>query len=84
MEMIELDREILVQVREQWKINEKIKNKYWWLQVGMTVLLSEQNSKFAIKHADRAYIVDNGAIKYQGSISELEQNEEIKKRYFAV
>jgi len=51
---------------------------------GMTVLLSEQNSKFALKHADRAYIVDNGAIKYQGSISELEQNEEIKKRYLAV
>ena len=51
---------------------------------GMTVLLSEQNSKFALKHADRAYIVDNGAIKYQGSISELEQNEEVKKRYLAV
>jgi branched-chain amino acid transport system ATP-binding protein len=51
---------------------------------GMTVLLSEQNTKFALKHADRAYIVDNGAIKYQGSIAELEQNEEIKKRYLAV
>jgi len=50
----------------------------------MTVLLSEQNSKFALKHADRAYIVDNGAIKYQGSISDLEQNEEVKKRYLAV
>lgn len=51
---------------------------------GMTVLLSEQNTKFALKHADRAYIVDNGAIKYEGSITELEQNEEIKKRYLAV
>jgi branched-chain amino acid transport system ATP-binding protein len=51
---------------------------------GITVLLSEQNSKFALKHADRAYIVDNGAIKFQGSISDLEQNEEVKKRYLAV
>jgi branched-chain amino acid transport system ATP-binding protein len=51
---------------------------------GMTVLLSEQNTKFALKHADRAYIVDNGSIKYAGSIAELEQNEEIKKRYLAV
>jgi branched-chain amino acid transport system ATP-binding protein len=51
---------------------------------GMTVLLSEQNSKFALKHADRAYIVDNGAIKYEGSISDLEQNKEVKKRYLAV
>ncbi len=51
---------------------------------GMTVLLSEQNTKFALKHADRAYIVDNGAIKYEGSIAELEQNDEVKKRYLAV
>jgi len=51
---------------------------------GMTVLLSEQNTKFALKHADRAYIVDNGSIKYDGSIEELEQNKEVKKRYLAV
>ena len=51
---------------------------------GITVLLSEQNTKFALKHADRAYIVDNGAIKFEGSIAQLEQNEEIKKRYLAV
>jgi branched-chain amino acid transport system ATP-binding protein len=51
---------------------------------GMTVLFSEQNTKFALKHADRAYIVDNGAIKFEGSIAQLEQNEEIKKRYLAV
>jgi branched-chain amino acid transport system ATP-binding protein len=51
---------------------------------GMTVLLSEQNTKFALKHADRAYIVDNGSIKFEGSIEELEENEEIKKRYLAV
>ena len=57
---------------------EVIKNE------GMTVLLSEQNTKFALKHADRAYIVDNGSIKYEGSIAELEKNEEIKKRYLAV
>ena len=51
---------------------------------GMTVLLSEQNTKFAFKHADRAYILDNGSIKYEGSITELEQNEEIQKQYLAV
>jgi branched-chain amino acid transport system ATP-binding protein len=53
-------------------------------QEGMTVLLSEQNVKFALKHSDRAYIVDNGHIKYQGSIANLEKDEEIKKRYLAV
>jgi branched-chain amino acid transport system ATP-binding protein len=53
-------------------------------QEGMTILLSEQNSKFALRHADRAYIVDNGAVKYDGTIRELEANEEIKRRYLAV
>jgi branched-chain amino acid transport system ATP-binding protein len=51
---------------------------------GVTILLSEQNLKFALKHAERAYIVDNGAIKYRGSIQELERNEEVKKKYLAV
>lgn len=53
-------------------------------QEGMTVLLSEQNVKFALKHCDRAYIVDNGHIKYEGSIADLKKDEEIKKRYLAV
>ena len=53
-------------------------------QEGMTVLLSEQNVKFALKHSDRAYIVDNGHIKYEGSIEDLQKDEEIKKRYLAV
>ena len=51
---------------------------------GMTVLLSEQNVKFSLKHSDRAYIVDSGHIKYQGTIKELEKDEDVKKRYLAV
>jgi branched-chain amino acid transport system ATP-binding protein len=51
---------------------------------GMTVLLSEQNVKFSLKHADRAYIVDSGHIKYHGSIADLEKDEDVKKRYLAV
>lgn len=51
---------------------------------GTTVLLSEQNVKFSLKHSDRAYIVDNGHIKYQGTIEELEKDEDVKKRYLAV
>jgi branched-chain amino acid transport system ATP-binding protein len=51
---------------------------------GTTVLLSEQNVKFSLKHSDRAYIVDNGHIKYQGTIEDLGKDEEVKKRYLAV
>ncbi len=53
-------------------------------QEGITVLLSEQNVKFALKHSDRAYIVDNGHIKYHGSVAELQNDEDIKKKYLAV
>ncbi len=51
---------------------------------GLTVLLSEQNVRFSLKHSDRAYVLDSGHIKYSGSIQELDSNEEIKKRYLAV
>jgi branched-chain amino acid transport system ATP-binding protein len=51
---------------------------------GITILLSEQNVKFALKHSDRAYIVDNGHIKYHGTIAELSKDEEITKKYLAV
>ena len=53
-------------------------------QEGVTVLLSEQNVKFALKHSDRAYIVDSGHIKYEGSIEQIEKDEDVKKRYLAV
>jgi len=51
---------------------------------GTTILLSEQNVKFSLKHSDRAYIVDNGHIKYQGTIEELARDAEVTKRYLAV
>ncbi|MGC8657583.1 MAG: ABC transporter ATP-binding protein [Desulfomonilaceae bacterium] len=51
---------------------------------GTTVLLCEQNVRFSLKHSDRAYIIDNGHIKYHGTIKELEKNEDVKKRYLAV
>jgi branched-chain amino acid transport system ATP-binding protein len=51
---------------------------------GLTILLSEQNTKFAFKHADRAYILDNGTVKYDGSIEELNGNQDIQKRFLAV
>jgi branched-chain amino acid transport system ATP-binding protein len=51
---------------------------------GVTLLLSEQNVKFALKHSDRAYIVDKGTIRFQGTIAQLEKDEVIKKQYLAV
>jgi branched-chain amino acid transport system ATP-binding protein len=34
--------------------------------------------------SDRGYIIDNGQIRYQGSIEELRENEEVRKKYLLV
>ncbi|HLN91980.1 MAG TPA: ATP-binding cassette domain-containing protein, partial [Patescibacteria group bacterium] len=48
---------------------------------GISILLSEQNLKSSLRLIDRAYIIDNGRIRYQGTAKELEDNEEIKRMH---
>jgi len=40
--------------------------------LGQTILMSEQSLPFALAVADRAYVLEKGTIRYQGSIRELE------------
>ena len=49
-----------------------------------TILLVEQNSRFAIELSDRGYIIEKGKIYFEGSIEDLKKNREIKERYLAV
>jgi len=51
---------------------------------GLCVLLSEQNLHFANLVADRAYIIEKGQIRYQGSMAELAANDEIRAAYLSV
>ncbi len=51
---------------------------------GISILLSEQNVKSALKMITRAYVIDNGRIRFEGTAAELEANEEIKKKYLMV
>jgi branched-chain amino acid transport system ATP-binding protein len=51
---------------------------------GLTVLLSEQNLKFALELADRAYIIEQGEIRYQGTIEQLRNDAELRQRYLMV
>lgn len=51
---------------------------------GVTVLLAEQNLHFCAKVADRGYVIDKGSVKYEGKMSDLLTNEEIKEKYLAV
>ena len=51
---------------------------------GLAVLLVEQNTRFACRLSDRVYIIDNGRVRFGGTVAELEADEELKSRYLAV
>lgn len=53
-------------------------------EAGLTVLLAEQNVRSTLKLSDRGYIIDNGRIRYEGSVAALRENEEIRRKYLLV
>jgi branched-chain amino acid transport system ATP-binding protein len=53
-------------------------------KLGLTILLSEQNLHFAKLVADRAYIIERGSVKYDGTIAELENDEAVRNAYLSV
>jgi len=53
-------------------------------ETGLTVFLAEQNVKAAMRLSDHGYIIDDGKIRYQGSVEELKENEEVRKKYLLI
>ncbi len=53
-------------------------------QEGITLLIADQNVKFARRVADRGYIMEKGNIRYSGRLAELWANEEVVRKYLAV
>lgn len=51
---------------------------------GRTIVIVEQNVRAALSLADRAYIVNNGQVVYEGSPDGLHQNTEVIQRYLGV
>ena len=51
---------------------------------GLTILLAEQNSTFALRHAERLALIETGTIELSGSASELRENEYIRDAYVGV
>ena len=49
--------------------------------MGVTILLVEQNASMALAHADRAYVLETGRVTLSGTGAELASSEEIKKAY---
>jgi branched-chain amino acid transport system ATP-binding protein len=48
---------------------------------GVTILLTEQNVTFALKHADRIYLLENGEAVREGSPEELKGDDYIRESY---
>ena len=51
---------------------------------GISVLLCEQNLHFAAHVADRAYIIEKGAIRFQGAMHALMKDEAVRTAYLTV
>jgi branched-chain amino acid transport system ATP-binding protein len=51
---------------------------------GVTLLIADQNVKFARRVAGRGYIMEEGHIRYSDRLEALWANEEVVKRYLAV
>ncbi|MGB9617811.1 MAG: ABC transporter ATP-binding protein [Desulfomonilaceae bacterium] len=49
-----------------------------------TILLSEQNIRFAMGVSDRVVVIDKGHVVFSGSIEEFKREEAIQKKYLAV
>jgi branched-chain amino acid transport system ATP-binding protein len=50
-------------------------------QQGMTILLVEQNARLALTMADRAYVMESGAITLSGSADQLFNDDRVREAY---
>jgi branched-chain amino acid transport system ATP-binding protein len=51
---------------------------------GIAVLLCEQNLNFARAVADRAYIIEKGAIRHEGTMAEIQADAALREAYLGV
>lgn len=51
---------------------------------GVTILLVEQNVRYALQTAERAYVMENGRMVTSGNARELLNSEQVKSAYLAV
>jgi branched-chain amino acid transport system ATP-binding protein len=51
---------------------------------GLTILLVEQNVGLSLEIADRAYVMENGAIRFSGTSQELLASDSLRQAYLGV
>jgi branched-chain amino acid transport system ATP-binding protein len=65
-------------IRSIGEIIKEIKNS------GLTILLIEQNTRFAMEFADRHHILYGGEIVYSEANDKFKQDQEVQKRYLGI
>lgn len=50
-------------------------------ELNVTMLMCEHNVGLAIEISDRAYVIDKGTIYWSGTSTELNENEDVKRKY---
>jgi branched-chain amino acid transport system ATP-binding protein len=65
-------------IRSIGEIMKEIKNS------GLTILLIEQNTRFAMEFADRHHILYEGKIVYSEANEKFKQDQEVQKRYLGI
>ena len=63
-------------VKENFKVIQRIN------ELGVTVLLVEQNVRQTLAIAHRGYVLSQGRIVAQGDAAQLRDNEEVRAAYF--
>lgn len=51
---------------------------------GLSVLLCEQNLAFAAQICDRAYVIEGGEIKFEGTMDALAKNKDVRQAYLSI
>jgi branched-chain amino acid transport system ATP-binding protein len=51
---------------------------------GLTIVLAEQNVRFVSGLGDRVYILEKGAVRYEGAMTEFLADEQVRQAYLAV
>ena len=51
---------------------------------GLTVILSEQNLRFATLVSDRAYVIEKGRIRFEGTVENLMRDTSVRAQYLQV
>jgi branched-chain amino acid transport system ATP-binding protein len=65
-------------VKEMFRVIQGLREQ------GITILLIEQNVHQSLEIADRAYVLENGHISFQGNSAELLQDDYVRKAYLGL